>query len=63
MTTNRLALSVLLVVVLALGSYLFYDYRFLRPARRESSRTFSVNRVAIDENQIIYESFADSSLA
>ncbi len=61
MTASVRALIGLLVV--GAGAYLAYDWVYLRPQRREAARRFTFNRVALDENQILHESFADDTAA
>jgi hypothetical protein len=60
---TRSALSLIGLLVLLSGSFVAYDYLYRRPLRREANRRFTINRVAIDENNLLHESFADDTLA
>lgn len=55
----RPALAIALIALLALAGYLAYDFVYRRPLRREAARRFTINRVAVDQNQLLHESFVD----
>ena len=58
MTTKTQAIQLLIVLVVVGVSAFAYDWYYRKPVRDEQARTYTVNKVNYQDDQITYESFA-----